>query len=145
MKNKFCSIEAEYLYNLVISFNQAIMNDISQQSIHKFKIINEGSLLNYCNTIFSTKPFSDEEYCKIVEDYISYTIYYLNKGHCFLDGNKRTTLLTTMYFIEEFGLESFNTEFFRGVLAVFLVDMLEERMTEADVHKWIEKQLKSKI
>lgn len=30
MKNKFCSIEAEYLYNLVISFNQAIMNDISQ-------------------------------------------------------------------------------------------------------------------
>lgn len=145
MKNKFCSIEAEYLYNLVISFNQAIMNDISQQSIHKFKIINEGSLLNYCNTIFSTKPFSDEEYCKTVEDYISYTIYYLNKGHCFLDGNKRTTLLTTMYFIEEFGLESFNTEFFRGVLAVFLVDMLEERMTEADVHKWIEKQLKSKI
>lgn len=145
MKNKFCSIEAEYLYNLVISFNQAIMNDISQQSIHKFKIINEGSLLNCCNTIFSTKPFSDEEYCKTVEDYISYTIYYLNKGHCFLDGNKRTTLLTTMYFIEEFGLESFNTEFFRGVLAVFLVDMLEERMTEADVHKWIEKQLKSKI
>ena len=50
-----------------------------------------------------------------------------------------------MFFIEEFNLDNFNTEFFRGVLAVFLVDMLEEKMTKEDVKKWIEKQLKSKI
>lgn len=42
-------------------------------------------------------------------------------------------------------LYNFDTEFFRGVLAVFLVDMLEEKMTKEDVKKWIEKQLKSKI
>lgn len=96
------------------------MEDLTQESIHKFSIINESSLLNYRNTIFANKP-------------------------CFLDGNKRTTLLTTMFFIEEFNLDNFNTEFFRGVLAVFLVDMLEEKMTKEDVKKWIEKQLKSKI
>jgi hypothetical protein len=50
-----------------------------------------------------------------------------------------------MFFIEEFGLYNFDNEFFRGVLAVFLVDMLEEKMTKEDVKKWIEKQLKSKI
>lgn len=144
-ENKFYSKSSENLYNLIISFNKMIMNDLSQQSIHEFKIINKGSLLNYCNTIFSTKPFSEEKYCETIEDYLTYTIYYLNKGHCFLDGNKRTTLLTTMFFIEEFGLYNFDTEFFRGVLAVFLVDMLEEKMTKEDVQKWIEKQLRSKI
>lgn len=121
------------------------MEDLTQESIHKFSIINESSLLNYRNTIFANKPFSDEKYCETIKDYLTYTIYYLNKGHCFLDGNKRTTLLTTMFFIEEFNLDNFNTEFFRGVLAVFLVDMLEEKMTKEDVKKWIEKQLKSKI
>lgn len=141
MNSKFYSEEAEYLYNLVISFNQSIMEDLTQESIHKFSLINESSLLNYCNTIFSTRPFSDEKYCETIEDYLTY----LNKGHCFLDGNKRTTLLTTMFFIEEFGLYNFDNEFFRGVLAVFLVDMLEEKMTKEDVKKWIEKQLKSKI
>lgn len=50
-----------------------------------------------------------------------------------------------MYFIKVFKLYNFDTEFFRGVLAVFLVDMLEEKMTKEDVKKWIEKQLKSKI
>lgn len=144
-ENKFYSKSSENLYNLIISFNKMIMNDLSQQSIHEFKIINKGSLLNYCNTIFSTKPFSDEKYCETIEDYLTYIIYYLNKGHCFLDGNKRTTLLTTMYFIKVFKLYNFDTEFFRGVLAVFLVDMLEEKMTKEDVKKWIEKQLKSKI
>lgn len=141
MNSKFYSEEAEYLYNLVISFNQSIMEDLTQESIHKFSLINESSLLNYCNTIFSTRPFSDEKYCETIEDYLTY----LNKGHCFLAGNKRTTLLTTMFFIEEFGLYNFDNEFFRGVLAVFLVDMLEEKMTKEDVKKWIEKQLKSKI
>lgn len=145
MNSKFYSDEAKYLYNLIVSFNQSVMEDLTQESIHKFSLINEGSLLNYCNTIFTTKPFSDEKYCETIEDYLTYTIYYLNKGHCFLDGNKRTTLLTTMFFIEEFGLYNFDTEFFRGVLAVFLVDMLEEKMTKEDVKKWIEKQLKSKI
>lgn len=66
MKNekRFFSVEAEILYELVISFNKSIMKDKSQQSIHQFKVINESSLINYCNTIFSTKPFSDELYCK---------------------------------------------------------------------------------
>lgn len=46
--NKFYSKSSENLYNLIISFNKMIMNDLSQQSIHEFKIINKGSLLNYC-------------------------------------------------------------------------------------------------
>ena len=145
MESKFSSEEAEYLYNLVIKFNQSIMEDLTQESIHKFKIINESSLLNYCNTIFSTKPFTNEKYCETVEEYLAYTIYFLNKGHCFLDGNKRTTLLTTMFFIEEFGLDKFNSEFFRGVLAIFLVDMLEEKISKEDVKNWIKKQLRSKF
>lgn len=45
-----------------------------------------------------------------------------------------------MYFIEEFGLENFSTEFFRVVLTVFLVDILEEKTIETDVYKWMEKQ-----
>ena len=70
-ENKFYSKSSENLYNLIISFNKMIMNDLSQQSIHGFKIINKGSLLNYCNTIFSTKPFSDEKYCETIEDYLT--------------------------------------------------------------------------
>lgn len=46
MGNKFYSEEAEYLYDLIISFNQTIMEDPTQESIHKFSVINESSLLN---------------------------------------------------------------------------------------------------
>lgn len=41
MESKFSSEEAEYLYNLVKKFNQSIMEDLTQESIHKFKIIRD--------------------------------------------------------------------------------------------------------
>ena len=41
MESKFSSEEVEYLYNLVIKFNQSIMEDLTQESIHKFKIIRD--------------------------------------------------------------------------------------------------------
>lgn len=41
MESKFFLKEAEYLYNLVKKFNQSIMEDLTQESIHKFKIIRD--------------------------------------------------------------------------------------------------------
>lgn len=141
----FINEDAEELYYKIIELNKSIISDLRQEARRDFGLINESSLINYCNSIFSTKPFSDELICETFEEGIAYTIFHLNKGHCFLDGNKRTTLATVMYFIEEFEMDNFNNMFFSGIIAGFLVDMLTEKMTEEDVLKWVEKQFKSKI
>lgn len=141
----FINEEAENLYNIIIEFNKGIISDPRQEARREFGIINEGSLINYCNSIFSTKPFSDELICESFEEGIAYTIFHLNKGHCFLDGNKRTTLAIVMYFIDVFDKYQFNNDFFSGVLALFLVEMLNEQMTEQEVLEWVIKQFKSRL
>lgn len=144
----FANEVAEDLFNLICSINESIMNDMTQASlhIHQFKSGGEGSLINFCNSIFEMKPFIDppEPFCETFEDMVAYALFKLNTMHCFVDGNKRTTLMTIMYLIgDSENYSHFNNNFFRGALAVYLVDMLDERSTEEEVKKWVYKQFKS--
>ena len=82
-----------------------------------------------CNTVFSNKPFTDEEYYDGIQEKIAFLIFSLNKSHVFIDGNKRTIESITMFFIEmnqDLFEEDLVDDFFRGRLASFLVYMLEK-------------------
>ncbi len=142
---KFLNEEAEELFELILEINQNIMYDYTQKSLHEFKLINEGSLIDLCNSLYGTKPFSDEYYCRTFEEGIAHIIYRLNKSHCFIDGNKRTTLLTVLHFIKKSEYSNFNNDFFIGVLTHFLVEMLEEKLSKEDILKWVNKQFKSNM
>lgn len=50
-----------------------------------------------------------------------------------------------MFFIKVLGLDKFDTNFFKGILSLFLVDMLEEKMKKEKIENWIEKQLSSEM
>ncbi|MBR8702169.1 hypothetical protein IX317_001720 [Fusobacterium sp. DD29] len=143
--SNFINNDAKLLYDMIISLNKTIVNDSRQAAKREFSVINEGTLINYCNSIFSYKPFSTELLCESFEEGVAYTIYHLNKGHCFSDGNKRTTFAVTMLFIETFGKVNFDTEFFSGVLAMFLVYMLDNNISEKQVYEWVKKQFSSKF
>ena len=56
----FINEYAKELYDFIINVNNEIMEDRNQKSIHEFKIINEGSLIDYCNSLYGTIPFSDD-------------------------------------------------------------------------------------
>lgn len=60
--NSFINEDAKELYELIIEINKEIMYDMNQKSLHEFRIINEDSLLDLCNSLYGMKPFSDEEY-----------------------------------------------------------------------------------
>lgn len=142
---KFINEEAEELYEMIVEINKEIMYDINQKSLHEFKIINESSLIDLCNSLYGTIPFTEKFYCNSFEEGIAHIIYRLNKSHCFIDGNKRTTLLTVIHFIKTSDYSNFNNEFFIGVLTLFLVEMLEEKMSKEEILKWIIKQFKSNM
>ena len=139
----FINEYAKELYEFIIDVNREIMEDKNQKSIHEFKIINEASLIDYCNSLYGTIPFSDEYYCKTFEEGIALTIFRLNTSHCFLDGNKRTTLLTVIKLIENSEYKNFSNDFFVGVLTQFLIEMLEDKLNEEKILKWVIKQFKS--
>lgn len=142
---KFINKDAEDLYFLILEINQGIMYDYEQKSLHEFRVINEGSLVDLCNSLYGTKPFSNEYYCETFEEGIAHIIYRLNKSHCFLDGNKRTTLLTVLHFIKISDFSNFENDFFTGILTHFLVEMLEEKLSKEDILKWVNKQFKSNM
>ena len=56
----FINEYAKELYEFIIDVNREIMEDKNQNSIHEFKIIHEASLIDYCNSLYGTIPFSDE-------------------------------------------------------------------------------------
>ena len=53
----------------------------------KHKIRNENSLIYTCNTVFSNKPFMDEEYHNGIQEKIAFLIFIFNKGHSFIGRN----------------------------------------------------------
>ncbi|MGL5717875.1 Fic family protein [Cetobacterium sp.] len=145
MNKKFVDENAEVLYEEIIAINKRIVFDKNQESLGEFGIINEGSLINLCNSVYTTKPFTDDYYYNTIEELISYVIFHLNKGHCFLDGNKRTTFGTVKYLLESLEIDILDDEFFQGVFALFLVEMLELKNTEEEVLNWVKKQFNSKM
>ena len=86
----------------------------------------------------------DEEYHNGIQEKIAFLIFSLNKGHSFIDGNKRTIESIIMFFIEmnqDLFEEELVDDFFRGRLASFLVYMLEKESTFKTVLEWAKKEL----
>lgn len=141
MGQKFFNENAEVLYNRIVSLNKEIMEDKDSISLRRHNIINESCLINTCNTVYSDRPFSDppEPFCEDFAEMTAFLIDYLNKGHCFADGNKRTTLLIIMDLIKE-EYPVFYNEFFVGSLSNFLVDMLSKKLDYEAILEWVYKQ-----
>ncbi len=152
MRRNFYSEESEGLFNYICETNKSIMNNISLPSLHRYGLNNEGSLIYICNTIFSYKPYIEQEIlnCETLVEKIAYLIYNLNSAHVFLDGNKRTILNTVFQFLEneDFLLEEpedvLDNDVFKGALAEFLVTMLEEKQTYNDILIWVKSRIKLK-
>ena len=90
MEKKFFSKESEGIYKLICSINKGIMEHPDLESFPRYELRNENSLIYTCDTVFSNKPFTDEEYYSGIQEKIAFLIFSLNKGHVFIDGNKRT-------------------------------------------------------
>ena len=84
MDKKFFSKESEGIYKLICSINKGIMEHPDLESFPKHEIRNENSLIYTCNTVFSNKPFTDEEYYNGIQEKIAFLIFSLNKGHSFI-------------------------------------------------------------
>ncbi|MFY4766873.1 Fic family protein [Campylobacter sp. GB48] len=141
MEENFFNEDAELLYKRIVEINKELMNDSSSKSLKKFAILNKGTLLDLCNCVYSTIPFSDppEPYCSDFAEMTAMIIYKLNKGHCFADGNKRTTLLIIMELIKD-AYPVFYNDFFKGGLSIFLKDMIKRNLNEDDVINWVRYQ-----
>lgn len=141
MNRQFYDENSELLYNRIISLNKDLMSDEESISLGRYSVINEGTLVNVCNLVYGSKPFTNppEPYCKDFGEMTARLIYHLNTGHCFADGNKRTTLLIIMELIKN-TYPVFYNEFFVGSLSNFLIGMLSDRLNYDDILDWVYKQ-----
>lgn len=141
MNREFYDENSEILYNRIISLNKDLMADEESISLGRHSVINEGSLINVCNLVYGSKPFTEppEPYCKDFAEMTARLIFHLNTGHCFSDGNKRTTLLIIMDLIKE-AYPVFYNEFFRGSLSNFLIGMLSDKLSYDEILDWVYKQ-----
>jgi len=71
----------------------------------------------------------NDSYYSTIEEKASYLFYALNKGHVFIDGNKRTAVVLTAYFFELNGLGCIVGRFMRDVenIAVDVADNIINR------------------
>lgn len=139
MKNQFINEYSKELYYQIINLNKEIINDKKSISLNQFAIINNSSLLDLCNSIYGTKLFSDEPFCKDFAEMTALIIYRLNTSRCFADGNKRTILLIIRKLTLEFYPNLYN-DFFMGSLSTFLIEMLKGKLTKEDVLEWVYNQ-----
>ena len=71
---------------------------------HDYIILNSGGLLgiNKKGQLESILDFVREDtYYPTLEDKATYLFFSINKGHCFVDGNKRASIVLTAYFFME--------------------------------------------
>jgi death on curing protein len=53
----------------------------------------------------------NDDYYPEFEDKLTHLVYAINKGHCFNDGNKRTSIALGAFFLEVNGLDTFVNKF----------------------------------
>ena len=141
MEEKFCDDNARLLYNRIVKINEELVKDSKSKLFKRSIIRNKGSLLDLCNSIYTTKPFTQppEPYCSDFAEMTAMIIFRLNKGHCFVDGNKRTILLIIMELIKDV-YPVFYNDFFKGGLSIFLKDMIEKSLNQEQVLEWVRNQ-----
>lgn len=53
----------------------------------------------------------NDDYYPTFEEKLTHLVYSINKGHCFIDGNKRTSIAVGAFFLEVNGLDLFVSKF----------------------------------
>ena len=68
----------------------------------------------------------NDDYYPEFEDKLTHLVYSVNKGHCFNDGNKRTSIALGAFLLEVNGLDTFVNKFIIEMenIAVFVADNL---------------------
>ncbi len=66
----------------------------------------------------------NDDYYPSFEDKVTHLVFEVNKGHCFNDGNKRTSIALGAFFLEVNGLE--------GLVNKFIVEMENIAVSVAD-------------
>jgi death on curing protein len=95
----------------------------------------------------------NEDYYPEFEDKLTHLVYSINKGHCFNDGNKRTSIALGAFFLEVNGLDTFVNKFIVAMenIAVDVAknlitkDLLKEIITSILEEEDYNEQLKLKI
>lgn len=75
-------------------FAIVIHDEIIEKSGGILGIINEGLIDSFINHI------QNDEYYPNLEDKLTHLFYSVNKNHCFNDGNKRSSIALSAYFLE---------------------------------------------
>lgn len=97
--------------------------------------IYEGSIDGIAERVAADKPYGGKKYRNFLER-VAYCLYHLNRDHPFSDGNKRTSLLVTYYFL------IWNGYFLviphdADVFLKNIADANKTELTEHDVYVWI--------
>jgi death-on-curing protein len=95
----------------------------------------------------------NDDYYPEFEDKLTHLVYAINKGHCFNDGNKRTSIALGAFFLEVNGLDTFVNKFIVAMenIAVEVAknlitkDLLKEIITSILEEQDYNEQLKLKI
>lgn len=77
----------------------------------------------------------NDDYYPSFEEKTTHLVYEINKGHCFSDGNKRTSIALGAFFLEVNGLD--------GLVIKFIIEMENIAVSVAD--NLIDKQLLHEI
>lgn len=66
----------------------------------------------------------NDDYYPDFVDKVTHLLYQINKGHCFNDGNKRTSIAIAVFFIQLNGLDSLVSNFIKSMenIAVHVAD-----------------------
>lgn len=102
--------------------------------------IYEGLIDGVAERISIDKPYGGKQYRNFVER-VAYCLYHLNRDHPFSDGNKRTSLLVTYYFLMWNGYFLVippNADVFLKAIA----DAKRTDLTERDVYVWLVNNIK---
>lgn len=110
-------------------------------------IISEGSLESIIDHI------QNDDYYPEFEDKVTQIVYAVNKGHCFQDGNKRTSIALGAFFLEINGLDVLVSKFIIEMenMAVAVADnkmdkdLLHEIITSILKDDEFDEELKLKI
>ncbi|MBC8051550.1 MAG: Fic family protein [Sphingobacteriaceae bacterium] len=95
----------------------------------------------------------NDEYYPLIEDKVSFLCFSINKNHCFIDGNKRSSIVLSSYFLSLNGLDYCIDRFVREMenIAVYVAanfidsDLLREIITSIIYEYDFSEELKLKI
>lgn len=85
----------------------------------------------------------NDDYYPSFEQKLTHLVYEVNKGHCFQDGNKRTSIALGAFFLEVNGLDVFVSKFIiemENISVAVAVDIINKDLLEEIITSIINEQ-----